>query len=225
MEDEIMRTGKTTTILLANDQNVVRQGIRQLLEQEEDFEVVGEAGNNLEAVNLAHEFKPDVIVTEVRMPKMGGVEAIRRIKTEHPQTAILILTMHDEEEHIAELLRAGAAGCLLKSVSSKNLAQAIRSVRAGEFVSDAALMKRLLKRAARPQSVVLDYGEHLTQRETEVLELAARMGNREVAAHLGITERTVKGHLTNIFQKLNVASRTEAVLDALRRGWISLEDK
>lgn len=216
---------KTTTILLVNDQNVVRQGVRQLLEQEADFEVVGEAGNNLEAVNLAHELKPDVIITEVRMPKMGGVEAIRRIKTEHPQTAILILTMHDEEEQIAELLRAGAAGCLLKSVCSEHLAQAIRSVRAGEFVSDAALMQRLLKRAARPQAVALDYGGHLTARETEVLALAARMGNREVAAHLGITERTVKGHLTNIFQKLNVASRTEAVLDALRRGWISLEDK
>jgi len=216
---------KTTTILLVNDQNVVRQGIRQLLEREADFEVVGQAGNNLEAVNLAHELKPDVIVTEVRMAKMGGVEAIRRIKTEHPQTAILILTMHDEEELIAELLRAGAAGCLLKSVCSEDLAQAIRSVRAGEFVSDAALMQRLLKRAARPQSVALDYGEYLTRREIEVLELAARMGNREVAAHLSITERTVKGHLTNIFQKLNVASRTEAVLDALRRGLISLEDK
>jgi len=220
-----MRTGKTTTILLVNDQNVVRQGIRQLLEREADFEVVGEAANNLEAVSMARELKPDVIVTEVRMPKMGGVEAIRRIKTENPQIAILILTMQDEEESVAELLRAGAAGCLLKTISSEDLMQAIRSVRAGEFVSDAALMQRLLKRAARPQPVALDYGEHLTRRETEVLGLAARMGNREVAAHLGISQRTVKGHLTNIFQKLNVASRTEAVLDALRRGWISLEDK
>ncbi|MBA7578495.1 Transcriptional regulatory protein DegU [subsurface metagenome] len=215
----------TTTILLVNDQNVVRQGIRQLLEREADFEVVGEAGNNLEAVNLAHELKPDVIVTEVHMPKMGGVEAIRRIKTEHPQTAILILTMQDEEEYIAGLLRAGAAGCLLKNICSEHLVQAIRSVCAGEFVSNAELMQRLLKRATRPQPVALDYGEHLTRRETEVLELAARMGNLAVAAHLGITERTVKGHLTNIFQKLNVASRTEAVLTALRRGWISLEDK
>ncbi|GAI76060.1 unnamed protein product [marine sediment metagenome] len=216
---------KTTTILLVNDQKVVRQSIRQLLEREMDFEVVGEAGNNLEAVNLAHELKPDVIVTEVRMPRMGGVEAIRRVKTEHPQIAILILTMHDEEEHIVELMRAGAAGCLLKNISSEDLVQAIRSVRAGEFVSDAALMQRLFKRAARPQPVALDYGEHLTRRETEVLELAARMGNHEVAAHLGISERTVKGHLTNIFQKLNVASRTQAVLAALRRGLISLEDK
>ncbi len=216
---------KKTKILLVNDQKVVRQGTRQLLEREMDFEVVGEAGNNLEAVNLAHELKPDVIITEVHMSKMGDVEAIKRVKTEHPQTAILILTMRDDEEYIAELLRAGAAGCLLKTISSEDLMQAIRSVRAGEFVSDAALMQRLLKRAARPQAVALDYGEHLTRRETEVLELAARMGNREVAAHLGIAERTVKGHLTNIFQKLNAASRTEAVLVALKCGWISLEDK
>lgn len=216
---------KKTKILLINDQKMVRQGTRQLLEREADFQVVGEAGNNLEAVNLAHELKPDIIITEVHMPKMGGVEAIRRIKAENPQIAILILTMQDEDEHVAELLRAGAAGCLLKTISSEDLMQAIRSVRAGEFVSDAALMQRLLKHAARPQPVALDYGEHLTRRETEVLELAARMGNREVAAHLSITERTVKGHLTNIFQKLNVASRTEAVLAALRRGLISLEDK
>lgn len=216
---------KKTKILLVNDQTVVRQGTRQLLEKEADFEVVGEAGNNLEAVNLAHELKPDIILTEVRMPKMGGAEAIKRIKTEHPQTAILILTMRDDEEYIVELLRTGAAGCLLKTISSEDLMHAIRSVRAGEFVSDGALMERLLKHATRPQPVALDYGEHLTRRETEVLELATRMGNREVAAHLGISERTVKGHLTNIFQKLNVASRTEAVMTALTRGLISLEDK
>ena len=216
---------KKTRILLANDQNVVRQGIRQLLEREAEFEVVGEVDNALEAVSLARELKPDVFIMEAHMPKMSGVEVIRRVKTEHPQTAILILTMDDEEEYIAELLRAGAAGCLLKTIGSQELVQAIRSIRAGEFVSDAALMQRLLKRAARPQPVALGYGEHLTRRETEVLELAARMGNREVAAHLGISERTVKGHLTNIFQKMSVGSRTEAVLEAMKNGWIHLEDK
>ncbi|GAI85631.1 unnamed protein product, partial [marine sediment metagenome] len=124
-----------------------------------------------------------------------------------------------------ELLRAGAAGYLLKTISIEDLVQAIRSVRAGEFVCDTALAQRLLKRAARPQPVALDYGQHLTRRETEVLKRSARMSNYEIAAHLGLAERTVKGHLTSIFQKMNVGSRTEAVLEALKRGWISLEDE
>ncbi len=124
-----MEREQKTTILLADDQKVVRQGIRLLLEKEADFEVVGEADNALEAVNLARELKPNVIVTEARMPKMSGVEAIRRIKTEHPQTAILILTMHEDEEHITGLLRAGAAGCLRKTIDIEDLVQAIRSVR------------------------------------------------------------------------------------------------
>jgi len=221
-----MRTEKTTTILLANDQNVVRQGLRQLLEREADFEVVGEAGNNLEATNLARELTPDVIIAEAHMSKMSGVEAIRRIKTEHPQTAILILTMDVEEEHIAELLRAGAAGCLLKNICSEELTQAIRSVRAGEFVSDRPLMQRLLKRAARGQPVAVDFGEHLTRRETEVLNLAAKgMSNRDIASYLGLTEGTVKGYFVKIFGKLGVGSRMEAVLEAVRRGWISPEDE
>ncbi|GAH50734.1 unnamed protein product, partial [marine sediment metagenome] len=176
--------------------------------------------------NLARELKPDIIIMEVHMPKMSGVEAIRRIKAEHPQTAILILTMDDEEEYIAELLRAGAAGCLLKTISSEDLVQAIRSVRAGEFISDPALIQRLLKRAARGQPVVLDFGEHLTRRETEVLKLAAKgMSNRDIASYLGLTEGTVKGYFVNIFGKMGVSSRIEAVLEAVRRGWISPEDE
>ena len=220
-----MNMMENITILLADDQHMVRQGIRKLLEQEANFEVVGEADNTLDAVKLAHELKPDVIVTEAHMSKMSGVEAIRRIKAEHPQTAILILTMDDEEEYIAELLRAGAAGCLLKTVCSEDLVQAIRSICAGEFVSDAALMQRLLKRAARGQPVVLDFGEHLTPRETEVLNLAAKgMSNHNIADYIGLKEGTIKGYFVNIFGKMGVSSRIEAVLEAIRRGWISPED-
>jgi len=217
--------GKKTTILLADDQCVVRQGIRYLLEREADFEVVGEADNTREAVSLVSELKPDVIVIQARRPNLGSVECISRLKAEHPQTAVLILTMYDEEEYIAELLRAGAAGYLLKTIRIEELVQAIHSIRAGEFVCDTAMAQRLLKHTANPQSVELDCGEHLTRRETEVLGLAARMGNYDIAARLSLSERTVKGHLTNIFQKINVGSRTEAVLEALKRGWISLEDK
>ena len=214
-----------TTIVLADDQLMVRQGIRELLEREADFEVVGEADNSLEVVSLVRELKPDVVIIQARRPSLGGVECIRQLKADHPQTAVLILTMYDEEEYIAELLRAGAAGCLLKTIRIEELVQAIRSIRAGEFVCDEALMQRLLKRTARPQPVALDYGEHLTRRETEVLGLAARLPNYDIAAHLGLSERTVKGHFTNIFQKMRVGSRTEAVLEAVRRGWIHLEDK
>ena len=216
--------GKKTTILLANYQNMVRQGVRRLLEQEAYFEVIGETDNALDVVGLAGELKPDVIIMEAQMPKLGVIEAIKRVKTKFPQTAILILTMYDEEEHIAELLTAGAAGYLMKTAYSEELVEAIRSVRAGEFVCDIELMQRLMKHAARPQPVALDYGEHLTRRETEVLKLAANMTNRDIAAHLNVTERTVKGHLTNIFQKMNVGSRTEAVLEALKRGWLTTED-
>ncbi|MBA7580484.1 Transcriptional regulatory protein DegU [subsurface metagenome] len=213
-----------TTILLANHQNMVREGIRQLLEKEADFEVVGEAENSLEAVSLARELKPDVVIMEVHMPKLDTIEAIRRLKAECPQAAVLILTMDSEEGYIAELVGVGAAGYLLKTAHITELVRAIHSVRAGEFFCNIALARRLIKRAVRPQTVVLDYGEHLTRRENEILKLAAGMNNRGIAEHLGLTERTVKGHLTSIFQKLNVGSRTEAVMEALRRGWFTKED-
>ena len=220
-----MQMEKKTTILLADDQHMVRQGIRKLLELEADFEVVGEADSTLEAVRLAHDLKPDIIIMQARRPTLGGVEAIKRCKAEHPQTAIIILTMYQEEGYVAELLEAGAAGYLLKTARIEELVEGIRSVRVGEFVCDAAMVQRILKRSARPQPVALDCGEHLTRREAEVLTLAARMNNRDIGDRLGIAERTVKGHLSVIFDKLNVGSRTEAVLEALKHGWISLEDE
>jgi len=156
---------------------------------------------------------------------LGGVDAIRRCKAEHPQTAILILTMYQEEDYVAELLGAGAAGYLLKTARIEELVEAIRSVRVGEFVCDAALVTRILKRAARQQPVAVDYGEHLTRRETAVLNLAAKgMINRDIAGYLSLTEGTVKGYFVNIFGKMGVGSRTEAVLEAIKRGWVSAEE-
>jgi DNA-binding NarL/FixJ family response regulator len=216
---------RKTRILLADDQHMVRQGIRQLLEREADFEVVGEAESGPELLKLAFELKPDVIVLEARMSKLNGVDGIRRVKADNPQTAVLVLTAFEEEEYVIQLVGAGAAGYLLKSAYSDELAQAIRSVRAGEFVCNPELAHKLIKRAASPQPVALDFGEHLTRREAEILKLAAKgLTNRDIAAHLGLTERTVKGHLVNIFGKMQVGSRTEAVLEALKRGWVSIED-
>ncbi len=217
-------TRERTRILLADDHHMVRQGIRQLLEREVDFEVVGEADNGLEAVRLASELKPDVVIMEAHMPKLDGVEATRRVKAEHPQAAVLILTSSEQEEFIVALVAAGAGGYLLKSAYGEELVQAIRSVRAGEFVCDAALAHKLLKRAAH-LPVLVNAAEHLTQRELEVLKLAAKgMRNRNIAAQLGIGTRTVKHHLMNVFDKMGVTSRTDAVLKALRHGWVSPGD-
>jgi len=203
---------------------MVRQGIRHLLECEADFEVVGESDNGLEAVRLAHELKPHIIIMEARMPKLDSPEAIRRIKSEHPEAAILVLTLHEEECSV-ELLRAGAGGYLLKSAKGEELAQTIRMVRAGQFVCDPLVERQLLKNAARSQPVPLDFGQHLTRREDEVLKLAAKgMSNRAIAGHLALTEGTVKGYFANIFGKMSVSSRTEAVMEAVRRGWVSAED-
>ncbi len=195
-------------------------------QREVDFEVVGEADNGLDAVRLARELRPDVILMEARMPKLDGVEVTRRVKAEHPEAAVLVLSAYDDEEYVADILRAGGGGCLLKSVDGEQLVQAIRSIIGGMLVVDPAVEQRILKQAARPRPVAIDFGQHLTRREAEILKLVVRgLSNRNVGDYLGVTERTVKGHFGNILGKMGVRSRTEAVLEALRRGWVSLEDK
>lgn len=217
---------RKTRILLADDQHVVRQGIRQLLEREADFEVVGEADSGPEMVKLARELQPDVIVMEARMSGLNGAEAIRRVKAERSQVAVLVMTAYDQEDYVVGLVAAGAAGYLSKSVDSQELTQAIRSVHAGEFVCSPALAQTLIKHGVHRQLIKIDSIEHLTAREVDVLTLAGRgMSNRDIAIQLGIATRTVRHHLTNIFSKMSVKSRTEAVLKALRQGWVSLEDK
>ncbi len=217
--------GRKTRILLADGHHMVRQGIRRLLESEADFEVVGESDNGSEVVRLARELKPHVIVMEARLPKLDSVDVIKRIKAEHPEAVILILTSRDEEESL-ELLRASVGGYMLKSAKGEELAQTIRMVRAGQFVCDPLVERKLLKDAGRPRPVTLDFGQHLTRREFQVLRLAAkRRSNRDIAGYLGLTEGTVKGYFVTIFGKMGVSSRTEAVLEALKRRWVSLEDE
>jgi DNA-binding NarL/FixJ family response regulator len=217
---------RKTRILLADGHYIVRQGIRRIFEAEPDLEVVGEADNGEQAVRLARELKPDIIVMEARIGKLDSVEVTKRVKTEHPDAAILVLSAYDDEEYVADMLRAGGGGCLLKSADGEQLVQAIRSISRGVLVVDPTVEQRILKQATRPRPVAVDFGQHLTRREAEVLKLLANgRGNRDIADYLGLAERTVKGHVMNIFDKLGVSSRTEAVREALRRGWVSLEDE
>jgi DNA-binding NarL/FixJ family response regulator len=202
----------------------VRQGIRRTFEAEPDLEIVGEVDNGREAVNLARELSPDAIIIDARLPKLDSVEVVRRIKEEHPQVSVLVFTACEEEEYIVGLVGAGVTGYLLKSTKCEELAQAIRLARAGKFVCELALARRLFKRVAR-LAVAVNLAEHLTRRETEVLKLVTKgMSNRDIADYLGLTEGTVKAYLANILGKMGVHSRTEAVREALKRGWVSLDD-
>ena len=217
----------TIRILLAEDHVVVRQGTRQLLEREQDLEVIGEAGDGEEAVRLASQLKPDVVIMDVAMPKLSGIEATKQIKALLPLTIVLVLTGYDYDEYIFSLLEAGAAGYLLKDVSGDQLIDAIRAVYDGEAVLHPVVARKLMARfksraagatAVRPQ-------ELLSQRELEVLKLAAEsMSSKDIGEALFISVRTVQAHLRSIFNKLEVGSRTEAVLYGLKRGWFTLED-
>ena len=214
-------------VLLAEDHVVVRQGTRQLLEREQDLEVVGETGDGEEAVQLAAALKPDVIIMDIAMPKLSGIEATKQIKALLPSVAVLILTGYDYDEYIFSLLEAGAAGYLLKSVSGDELIDAIRAVNAGEPVLHPVVIGKLMTRfkpsAARPAEA--RPLELLSEREMEVLRLAAKgMSNKDIGEALFISVRTVQAHLRSIFNKLAVGSRSEAVLYGLRRGWFTLED-
>jgi len=214
-------------ILLAEDHAVVRQGTRELLDQQEDLEVVAEACDGQEAVQMALKERPDVVIMDFAMPKLNGIEATRHIKAVAPDIAVLVLTAHDSEQYVFAFLEAGAAGYLLKDVSVDKLVDAIRAVYAGESVLHPAITRKVINRfAARDAGTSAKDGlEHITERELEVLGLAARgMSNRVIARELCISVRTVQTHLSNVFNKLGVGSRTEAVMVGLRKGLITLED-
>jgi DNA-binding NarL/FixJ family response regulator len=217
--------GDKIRALLADDHAVVRQGIRQFLEEAGDIEVVAEAGDGEEAVRLALETRPDVTVLDIRMPHMTGVEATRRIKDHLPETRVLVLTAYDDDPYVFALLQAGADGYVLKTASGDELAEAVRAVNRGEPALSPQVAGKVIRQAVsgRPKGAAHQV-EPLTERELEVLRSVARgMTNREIGHALGISHRTVQGHLSSIYGKLGVNSRTEAVTEALRRGWIVIE--
>jgi two-component system, NarL family, response regulator LiaR len=214
-------------ILLADDHVLVRQGTRELLEREEDLNVVAEAGDGEEAVRLACEHSPDIVLMDIAMPVLNGIDATRRIKAAVPRISVLVLSAYDDDQYVFALLEAGAAGYLLKNVGADALVKAIRAVAAGEAVLDPSIARRVAGRFARSGDGRPEEGlpEPLTEREMEVLRLAARgLKNQEIAGELSLSVRTVQTHLGNIFGKMGVSSRTEAVLGALKRGWLTLQD-
>jgi two-component system, NarL family, response regulator LiaR len=211
-------------VLLVEDHAIMREGTREFIQREPDMEVVGEAGDGEEAVKLAAQLKPDVIVMDVRMPKLNGIEATKQIKQQYPSIAILILTAFDTDQYIFALLEAGAAGYLLKGVRAHELIDAIRAVYAGESVLHPVVASRVIRRVVTPTPETKSV-EPLSDREMEILKLAAKgISNKDIAEKVFLSPRTVQVHLGNIFNKLGVASRTEAVLFGLKRGWLSLED-
>ncbi|MBM3190838.1 MAG: response regulator transcription factor [Chloroflexi bacterium] len=211
-------------VLLADDHVMVREGTRQILERSGDLTVIAEAGNGRETIELLEREHPDVAIVDISMPVMNGIEATREIKRLAPETAVLVLTAYDDDEYVFAILEAGAAGYLLKNARGSELVDAVRRVKGGESVLHPAIAHKLLRRVVC-ESTSESQASPLTEREQGVLALAAQgLSNREIAEKLILSPRTVQSHMANIFGKLQVGSRTEAVTLALRRKWIALKD-
>ncbi|MBE0480647.1 MAG: response regulator transcription factor [Dehalococcoidia bacterium] len=209
-------------VLIADDHPVFREGLVSLLAEEKDIEVVAQAADGIEAIEMAQSTLPDVALIDISMPGENGIEVTRRIKAASPRTAVLVVSAYSYDSYVLGAVEAGAAGYLLKNVRFRDLVGAIRALHAGETVLDPTAMRKLVSRLASSRAGAEDTLPQLHNRELEVLKLAARgMSNKEVAQSLGISVRTCQTHLANIFAKLGVGSRTEAVLHALREGWIT----
>jgi DNA-binding NarL/FixJ family response regulator len=212
-------------ILVVDDHEVVRDGISVMMGRQQDFAVVGEASNGLEAIEKVQDLRPDVVLMDLRMPQMDGVQAMRRIRAEDASVKFIVLTTYDSDEYIFDAIEAGAKGYLLKDASREELFQAVRAVHRGESLIEPGVAAKILDRLAQlsRRSSQPSVAELLSERETEVLQLmASGSPNKAIAAALSISESTVKTHVANIFQKLEVNQRTEAVTKAMSLGIIKL---
>ncbi|RLD06131.1 MAG: DNA-binding response regulator [Chloroflexota bacterium] len=218
MNDEIIR------ILIVDDHIVVRKGIKALLATEPTLEVLDEAEDGLEAIAKYEELKPDVLLLDLLMPKMSGIEVIRELKSKYSAVKILVLTSFAADEQVFPAIKAGALGYLLKDSQPEELIEAIRQVHQGESSLSPSVARKVLQEVFKPGEKPLS-PDPLTKREVEVLQVLAKgKSNREIGEILSITEATVRTHVSNILAKLHLASRTEAALYALKEGVVSLED-
>ncbi|MBI3980324.1 MAG: response regulator transcription factor [Chloroflexi bacterium] len=209
-------------ILIVDDHPVVREGLSAMIEPQPDLEVVGEAADGLQAVEMAKRLRPNVVLMDLQMPRLNGVEAIRQIRAERPEVEMIVLTTYDSDEYIFQGIEAGARGYLLKGATRDDLFKAIRAAARGESLLEPVVASKLVARFSQ-LSRQAPPGEGLTEREMEVLKLMADgRRNKEIARSLVVTEKTVKAHVSNILQKLGVSDRTEAVTTALRKGLIRL---
>jgi DNA-binding NarL/FixJ family response regulator len=208
-------------VLLVDDHAVVRQGLRAFLELQDGIEVVGEAENGVEAIQQTERLRPDVILMDLVMPEMDGVSAMRRLRDDHPEIRVVVLTSFLEEEHLLPAMRAGAAGYLLKNAEPSDLARAVRAAHSGEAIIDPTVAARLVRALADGSAPRTAEAEKLTRREREVLELiVGGRSNKRIAFELGISEKTVKTHVGHLFAKLDVTDRTQAALLAVRDGLV-----
>lgn len=228
MTDQAPEPSEAIRILIADDHELFRRGLRMVLEDEDDIEVVGEVGDGASAVQLAIDEAPDVMVMDVRMPQLSGIEAAIRVKESLPHTKILMLTISDEEDDLYEAIKAGANGYLLKEISIDEIGNAVRSVHAGQSLISPSMASKLLNEFASMIKREEEEKEQvpapkLTPREMEVLEHVAKgMNNREIAKALFISENTVKNHVRNILEKLHLHSRMEAVVYAVREKLLEI---
>lgn len=214
-------------VIIADDHPMFRAGVRERLERlDSGIDVVGEASDGQEAYELCGRLRPDVVLLDIAMPRLNGIEATRKIKAEWPEIGILVLTLYDDEQYIYALIDAGAAGYLLKTADGAELADAVHRIRQGEAVLSPAVTQKVLRRMAdggRPAE--RPAASPLSEREREVLRLAARgASNKLIARELQVSVRTVHAHMRHIFNKMGVASRTEAVMQGVRQGWLVVGD-
>ena len=214
------------TVVLADDHHLVRQGLRALLEAEGDFGVIGEEADGLKVVDLVERLRPNVLVLDVQMPGLNGLEITRRIVQQGFQTRVVILSMHANETYVLEALRHGAAGYVLKDADPAEVVEAVREVSAGRRYLSRGLSDRAIDAyAEKAKTTATDAYESLTSREREVLQLAAESSSiAEIGARLGISPRTVETHRENLMRKLGLQSQTDLIRYALRRGILPLED-